>query len=137
MEWYPLQKEVANVIGERATNFYCYAICTKNDCLICSMFFKRILDDLNIDFESFDFTEQEQELIEYGRALVTNAEEIPTTLFDKLKVRYNEEQIVLLTAFGAMMIATNLINTSLKVELDEILIPIQSEGKFYDKTIRK
>lgn len=123
MEWYPLQKEVVKVIGERATNFYCYAISTTNDCLICSMFFKKILDDLNIEFENFSFTEQEQELLDYGRALVQNPESIPSELFTKLKARYNEEEIVLLTSFGAMMIATNLINTSLKVELDEVLTP--------------
>ena len=123
MEWYPLQAEMVKVVGERATNFYCYAISTKNDCLICSMFFRKILVDLNIEFEGFDFTAQEQELIDYGRALVTNPESIPPELFEKLKKRYNEEQIVLITSFGAMMIATNLINTSLKVELDDVLTP--------------
>lgn len=123
MEWYTLQEEVVKVIGERATNFYCYAISTKNDCLICSMFFKKILVDLGIDFETFEFTEQEQELIEYGRALVSNPESIPPELFEKLKARYTESEIVLLTSFGAMMIATNLINTSLKVELDDVLVP--------------
>lgn len=123
MEWYPLQAEMVKVVGERATNFYCYAISTKNDCLICSMFFRKILVDLNIEFEGFNFTEQEQELMDYGRALVTNPESIPAELFEKLKKRYNEEQIVLITSFGAMMIATNLINTSLKVELDDVLVP--------------
>ncbi|WP_010306550.1 carboxymuconolactone decarboxylase family protein [Kurthia senegalensis] len=123
MEWYPLQEEVAKVVGERATNFYCYAISTKNECLICSMFFKKILDDLGIDFENFAFTEEEQDLMEYGRLLVSSPETIPASLFDKLKERYSEQQIVLITAFGSMMIATNLINTALKVELDDILLP--------------
>lgn len=123
MEWYPLQEEVAKVVGERATNFYCYAISTKNECLICSMFFKKILDDLGIDFENFVFTEEEQDLMEYGRLLVSSPETIPASLFDKLKERYSEQQIVLITAFGSMMIATNLINTALKVELDDILLP--------------
>lgn len=123
MEWYTLQEEVVKVIGERATNFYCYAISTKNECLICSMYFKKILVDLGIDFDTFEFTEQEQELIEYGRALVEKPESIPPELFDKLKARYSEAEIVLLTSFGAMMIATNLINNSLKVELDDVLVP--------------
>lgn len=123
MGWYTLQEEVVKVIGERATNFYCYAISTKNDCLICSMFFKKILVDLNIDFDTFEFTEQEQELIDYGRALVEKPESISPELFEKLKARYNEEELILLTAFGSMMIATNLINTSLKVELDDVLVP--------------
>lgn len=123
MAWYTLQEEVAKVIGERATNFYCYAISTKNDCLICSLFFKKILTDLEIDFEAFEFTDQEQELIDYGRELVSNPSSIASKLIEKLKKRYNEEEIVLLTAFGAMMVATNLINTSLKVELDTVLKP--------------
>lgn len=123
MGWYTLQEEVVKVIGERATNFYCYAISTKNDCLICSLFFKKILDDLNIEFETFQFTEEEQDLIDYGRALVEKPEAIPAQLFETLTKRYNEEQLVLLTAFGSMMIATNLINTTLKVELDDVLVP--------------
>lgn len=123
MEWYPLQEEVSKFIGERATNFYCYAISSENECLICSMFFKKILDDLQIDFESFEFTEEEKLLIDFGRYLVKDPKNIPEELFNKLKDRYTEEQIVLLTAFGSMMIATNLINTSLKVPLDDILVP--------------
>lgn len=128
MEWYPLQEEVAKVIGERATNFYCYAISTKNDCLICSMFFKKILDDLEINFENFEFTKEENDLIEYGRYLVSDPENIPKELFDNFKERYTEEEIVLITAFGSMMIATNLINTALKVELDDVLVPYTKRG---------
>lgn len=123
MGWYTLQEDVVKIVGERATNFYCYAISTQNDCLICSMFFRKILVDLGIDFETFEFTQEEQDLIEYGRGLVSNPESISSELFEKLKSRYGEEGLVLLTTFGAMMIATNLINTSLKVELDDVLVP--------------
>lgn len=123
MEWYPLQKEMFKVVGERATHFYSFAISSKNECLICSMFFRKILVDLNIDFETFNFTEEEKTLNDYGRYLVTNPESIPEQLFSTLKQRYSEEEIVLITSFGAMMIATNLINTSLKVELDDVLQP--------------
>lgn len=123
MQWYPLEKEVEKFLGERATNFYCYAISTQNQCLICSTFFRKILVDLEIDFENFIFTEEENEIIEYGRYLVNDPPNIPEELFVKLKKRYSEEQIVLLTAFGSIMIATNLINTSLHIDLDDILVP--------------
>jgi hypothetical protein len=123
MEWYPLEREVEKFLGERATNFYCYAISTQNQCLICSTFFRKILVDLNIDFEHFEFTEEENEINEYGRYLVRDAANIPEELFEKLKKRYTEEQLVLLTAFGSIMIATNLINTSLHIELDDLLVP--------------
>ncbi len=123
MEWYTLAGEVEKFIGKRALNFYCYAISTQNSCLICSTFFSKILADLEIDFDNFSFTEEESDIIEYGQYLVNDPGNIPDELFSKLKQRYNEEQIVLLTAFGSIMIATNLINTALKVELDDVLVP--------------
>lgn len=123
MEWYPLRDAVREFLAERAVNFFCYAISTENQCLICSMFFKQILDDLQIDFDSFAFTEEEELIMAYGRALVIGPHQLPTELMDRLKQSFNETQIVELTAFGSLMIATNLINTALQVELDDILIP--------------
>lgn len=123
MEWYTLKEEVEKFLSKRAVNFFCYAISTQNSCLICSTFFRKILEDLKIDFNNFSFTEEESEMIEYGRYLVKDPANIPEELFEKLKTRYTEEQLVLLTAFGSIMIATNLINTALKVELDDILVP--------------
>jgi alkylhydroperoxidase family enzyme len=123
MEWYALRDAVEPFLGSRGVNFFCYAISTENDCLICSTFFAQILDELNIDFKNFSFTEQEIAVIDYGRALVSSPHDIPDEIFVRLKRFLNEEQIVALTAFGSIMIATNLINTALKVELDEELIP--------------
>jgi len=128
MEWYTLAEEVEKFLGKRAVNFYSYAISTQNSCLICSTFFSKILEDLDIDFDNFAFTEEESDIIEYGQYLVKDPGNIPDKLFDKLKMRYTEEQIVLLTAFGSMMVATNLINTALKVELDDILVPYTKRG---------
>lgn len=128
MEWYPLEKEVEKFLGERAVNFYCYSISTQNSCLLCSTFFRKILVDLEIDFDNFSFTDEEKDIIEYGKYLVSDANNIPVELFAKLKKRYTEEQIVVLTAFGSLMIATNLINTALQVDLDDILIPYTKRG---------
>ncbi len=123
MEWYTLRDKVEPFLGSRGVNFFCYAISTENQCLICSTFFAQILDELNIDFESFSFTEQETVVIDYGRTLVSNPHNISEEIFSGLRKFFNEEQIVALTAFGSMMIATNLINTALQVELDETLTP--------------
>lgn len=128
MEWYPLEKEVEKFLGERVVNFYCYAISTQNSCLICSTFFRKILVDLEIDFETFEFTDEESLIIDYGRYLVKDPSNIPYDIFAKLKEKYSEEQIVLLTAFGSMMIATNLINTALQVDLDDILVSYTKRG---------
>lgn len=123
MEWFPLEETIEEFLGERAVNFFCYAISTTNDCLLCSVFFKKILDDAKIDFEHFDFTEEEKVLIDYGRAIVQDANNVGEEIFSRLKKFWNEEQIVSITAFATIMIATNLINKTLQIELDEELIP--------------
>ena len=59
MEWVPLEKTLEAFLGERAVNFFCYAISEENDCLLCSAFFRKILKELDIDFETFAFTSSE------------------------------------------------------------------------------
>lgn len=128
MEWYELREAVEPFIGARGVNFYCYAISTENNCLICSTFFSRILDDLNIDINNFSFTEKEYLIVSFGRALAHNPHDISEEIYIDLKKHFNEEQIVALTAFGSIMIATNLINTALKIDLDDELVPY-SKGR--------
>lgn len=123
MEWFPLEKTIEEFLGERAVNFFCYAISEENDCLLCSAFFRKILKELEIDFETFEFTPEESVLIEYGKAIVSDANNIPREIFDELKKYWNEEQIVAITAFATIMIATNIINKTLNVDVDDNLIP--------------
>lgn len=123
MEWFPLEEEIEAFLGERAVNFFCYAISTENDCLVCGMFFKKILDDAGISWKDFQFTPQEEVLIDYGRSIVKDANNVDPQIFERLKSFWNEEQIVAITAFATIMIATNLINKTLQVELDDDLKP--------------
>ena len=123
MEWFPLEETIEAFLGERAVNFFCYAISEENECLLCSAFFRKILKELDIDFDTFAFTEEENLLIQYGKAIVNDANHIPKKLLDELKKHWNEEQIVAITAFATIMIATNIINKSLDVEPDEELLP--------------
>lgn len=123
MEWFPLEETIESFLGERAVNFFCYAISTENDCLVCSTYFEKILQDLNISFEDFDFTDQERVLVDFGRAIVNDANNVPAEIFDRLKEYWNEEQIVAITGFATIMIATNLVNKILQVELDDYLLP--------------
>lgn len=122
MEWYTLYDNLKGFLSENEVHFLSYSISAQNDCLICSTFFRKILKDSGIEFESFSFSEREKLLIDYGRAIVSNPENISDEIFNKMKALWNNEQIVAITAFSAMMIATNLINTALKVKLDDYLL---------------
>ena len=122
MEWYPLRDEVGRFIGDRGVNYFCYSISSQNDCLICSTFFRKILIEAGEDPDSPVFSEEEQVLADFGRRCVTEPTRVDDELYSRLKKFYNDEQIVLLTAFAGLMIATNLINNALQVDLDEYLV---------------
>jgi 4-hydroxybenzoate polyprenyltransferase len=44
-------------------------------------------------------------------------------VYRKVEAHFNTAQIVALTAFGALMVATNVVNNALDVDLDEYLQP--------------
>jgi hypothetical protein len=121
MEWYTLRDSVREFIGDKGVNYFCHAISTQNSCLVCSTFFRKILIDGGEDPDNLVLTEKEQLLVDFGQRCVTDASGIDEQLFAKLRSYFNDEQIVLLTSFAGLMIATNLINNALQVELDEYL----------------
>jgi len=63
--------------------------------------------------------DEEQLLIDYGRALARDAKHIPDELFDRLRLTFSEETIVVATAMGVFMIANNVFNDALQVEPEE------------------
>ena len=121
MEWYTLYDLLVPVVGERAMSLYSYAISSGNDCLICSTFFRKILIDSGDDPNNPKITDVEELLMDFGSAICVNPHDIPDELYDRLKEKFTDEQIVLLIAFAGIMYATNLFNTVAKVPLDEIL----------------
>jgi len=121
MEWYPLRDSVLEFIGDKGVNVFCHAISSQNSCLICSTFFRKILIDAGEDPDNLVLSEKEKILVDFGQRCVTDASKIDGELFFKLHNFFNNEQIVVLTAFAGLMIATNLINNALQIDLDEYL----------------
>ncbi|MDR1900508.1 MAG: hypothetical protein LBQ55_10900 [Treponema sp.] len=129
MEWYALKDLVVPFIGERGLSLFSYAISSENDCLVCSAFFRKILIDSGDDPDNPVLSESEKFLMDLGRAVSRDPHNIPQSLYDDLKKRYNTEQIVLLFAFAGIMSATNLFNTIAKIPLDDILYRyVKKEG---------
>lgn len=113
---YSLDRELQRLIGKRAGDFFEYAISEENDCLVCSTYFRKLLKDNGIDFDTFEFTEKEELLIAFGRALARDPKNIPDEIYTKLKEAFTEEQIVVISAMGVLMVANNYFNDILKVE---------------------
>lgn len=123
MQWYPLRDEVKPFLGERLTTLFAHAISSQTDCLICSTFFRRLLIDAGENPDHLHLDERERAVVEYGRQLARNPNEVSDELYGRLARHFEPEQIVALTAFGGLMVATNLFNNALRVDLDDYLQP--------------
>lgn len=122
MEWYPLRDMVAEVVGDFGVNVFAHAISSQNNCMICSTFFRRILIDAGYNPDNLVLNERDTLLAEYGVFCVNGGHEPSDRLFARMKMYFTDSEIVLLTTFAGMMIATNLINNALDVEIDEYLV---------------
>lgn len=134
MEWYTLRDLLVPFIGERGVALFSYAISTTNECLVCSMFFRKILIDAGDDPDNPTVNEAEQLLLDFGHAIAREPNAIPPALYDRVKARFNTEQTVLLIAFAGIMAATNLFNEVAKIPLDEVLyasVPAAVKKKDY------
>ncbi len=128
MQWYALYDVVLPALGQRMTTLFSHAISSKTDCLICSTFFRRWLSEQGEDPDALQLDRRERDIMEYGRQLVVDAHSVPDELFARLRSWLSEEQLVALTAFGGMMIATNIFNNALQVDLDEYLEPFRKSA---------
>jgi hypothetical protein len=121
LTWYPLFDQVEPVLGQRRTWLFCHAISTASDCLICSTFFRRLIIDAGEDPGDLALDEFDELIVDFGRRLGTDPHSVDDALYAKLAERLDTPQIVTLTAFGAIMVATNVFNDALAVDLDGYL----------------
>ncbi len=134
MEWYPLRDEVRLFLGERLTDLFAHAVSAETDCLICSTFFRRILIERGENPEDLVLNPQERALLEFGRRLATGGHDVSDGLFVELHTWLTPAQIVTLTAFGSIMLATNVLNNALQVDLDDYLVPFRRDAAPVERT---
>ncbi len=80
-----------------------------------------LLKKNGIDFDTFEFTPKENLLIEYGQAIAEDPKNVSDELFARMKETFTEEEIVVITAMGVMMIANNYFNDILDVTPDKLV----------------
>jgi alkylhydroperoxidase family enzyme len=128
MTWYDLRGLVALFLGDRATLLFAHAISTGTDCLICSTFFRRLLIDAGDNPDDPRLDDRETLVVEFGKQLARDPHGVNDELFGRLASVFDSDQIVALTAFGGLMVATNLFNNALRVDLDEYLWSYRKPG---------
>jgi len=129
MQWYPLFDEISAFLGERLAVVFAHAISVDGDCLICTTFMRRLLIDGGDDPDRLDLDEREQAVVELGRALAARGNRVSDALYARLAGWFSPEQLVALTGFGALMVATNIVNNVLEVELDSYLYDYRADAR--------
>lgn len=117
MGFHEVLAEAKTFLGELTANLFCYSISTENDCLVCSQIFRNFLDENGVDLESLVLTPEQHALISFGRNIADNPHEVYDEQMEELKDYFTDEQIVVITSLAAMMVASNIINTVLDVEM--------------------
>jgi hypothetical protein len=117
MTWYPLQAALVPFIGERGTIIVSHAISTTNECLICSLYFRRALIARGEDPDGAPLTPEEEDLAAFGRGIAGHGH-ADDKVTARLRERLGEEGLVLLVAFAGIMVATNIVNEALGVDPD-------------------
>ena len=126
LQWYPLRDAVKAFLGERGVTLFCHAISTGNACLLCSTYFRRVLIDSGEDPANLTIAEPLAAVVDYGAALANDPNAIDDALWARLQAAFNAPQLVDLTTFGTLMIATNVFNNALGIALDEDLLAYRS-----------
>ena len=121
LTWYPLHDAVLPFLGERRVWIFCHAISTQSDCLVCSTFFRRLLIDAGEDPAALQFDEFDELIADLGRRLAADPHSVDDAMHAALGARLSAAEIVTLMAFGAIMVATNVFNDAMGVELDSYL----------------
>lgn len=121
VEWYPLFDTIEPFLGERLAIIFSHTISVEGDCLLCTTFMRRTLIEWGEDPNRLNLDEKGETLVEFGRAISRQGNRVSSELYRKVTSYFNTEQIVALTGFACLMIATNVFNNVLEVELDEYL----------------
>ncbi len=123
MQWYPLYKAVQQIVGGRLAYLFAHAISEASNCPLCTTFFRKIIIENGERPEDLHLTDDEQHLIDFGSEIARNRGEVTDVIYEPIRARYADDQVVVLVAFAGQMIATNLFNNVLEVTVDDYLYP--------------
>ncbi|MBN8576002.1 MAG: hypothetical protein J0L66_03630 [Cytophagales bacterium] len=121
MQWYPLYEDVKRILGTRLSPLFAWAISEAADCPLCSTFFRKIIIDAGESPENLALTVEEQQLLTFGAAIARHKGFVADEIFAPIRKKYSDKDIVVLTAFAGIMIATNIFNNVIHTEIDEYL----------------
>lgn len=123
MEWYPLYHEVIRIVGERSAYLFAHAISEASNCPLCTTFFRKLIIQNGEQPDDLHLTPEEQQLLDFGAEIALNRGDVSDSVYEPIRQRFADHEVVVLVAFAGQMIATNLFNNVLNVTIDAYLAP--------------
>jgi hypothetical protein len=114
---------VKDILGERLAYLFAFSVSEGSNCPLCTTFFRRIIIDHGERPEALQLTDWERTVLDFGSDMARSRAAFPTTSTRPWPAVLADEQVVVLVAFAGQMIATNVFNNALEVEIDEYLAP--------------
>lgn len=122
----PLKESLRTTLGSRAVDVFSLAISEDSHCLLCSLYFRRALASHGVDPNDYVPTDDEAALIEIGHRIAGEAAAYgapPPKGLKALEAKYGAETVVAVVSYGSAMLATNRLNTTLGIPIDDDLLP--------------
>lgn len=123
----PLKESLRATLGARAVDVYSLAISEDSQCLLCSLYFRRALQAHSVDPDNYVPTEDEAALIEIAHRIAGEAVShlaAPPAGLKALEAKYGAQTVVEVASYGSAMLATNRLNTTLGIPIDDDLLPM-------------
>ncbi len=121
MQWYVLYDEIKKILGERLAYLFAYSISFASNCPLCSTFFRKIIIDAGENPENLELTPHEKKVLEFGSSIANSKGNITDQVYNDVAVMYDQQEMVVLTAFAGQMIATNVFSNVIETDIDEYL----------------
>jgi len=128
MQWYPLYEEVKRILGERLSPLFAWSISEAADCPLCSTFFRKIIIESGLNPEALSLTDHEQAVLTFGATIAARKGFVPDEVYQPVASHYSEKEVVVLTAFAGIMIATNIFNNVIQTDIDDYLHPFVADA---------
>ena len=122
----PLKESLRATFGARAVDVFSLAISEDSHCLLCSLYFRRALKAHGVDPDAYVPTEDEAALIDIAHRIAAEPaahRAPPPAAITALRDKHGAETVVALVAYGSAMLATNRLNTTLGIPIDDDLMP--------------
>jgi alkylhydroperoxidase family enzyme len=128
--WYELRTTVRPILGDRLTTLFAHAISAGTGSPVCAAFFRRLLAQAGEDPDHPVLDEREAAVVRWGTQLGADPYGVPPAMHAAVAAWFNGPQLVALATFGALMVATNVLNSALELPVEDYAGPLRRAEVF-------